>query len=911
MGVKDFLFGSEDKPGVFGTGQQGFAQPQAGQFKRDANGNPVMGEPRRRPNESYEDFEDRKWRYFSDASAGDPVIETDPYKAWQDPQAEARRAQLESQLGKYEGRQLTGDARISQEQIAANRFGGAAQAQTAGFQQGQGARVGAYERGQTAQLAPAERIQAERVGNINIGQAQGYGGATIDPAAQARAAQIAREDTEFRRSQVGLQSQLEEQAAGRGPSLAEGQLRAATDRNIKQQQAAAAASGGPSALAARGLRIGAAQQGQEAAQAAAQMRIQEQLAARQQLAGVSQTGRAQDIEVAQTQAQLIQQANLANQAAINARAGQQAGLTQQAGIFSAEQMNQRQLQQAQLQAQLALANQQAGMTAAQANQAAANQMAMQQGQFGQQMNLANMQAFNERQALQAQLYQQGGLATQAQMNQAAQQYAGFQQQAGLANQQYANQALFANQQAAMQQQALNDAMARYYTEAGLSLDARQQQAMMAFQGLQSQQALGYAGLEQRAYEGAREGVGGMMGGIGSAIGALAMFSDEEVKQSATRGDDKIGQFLQQYMSGTQDLAQQYATSPSEKSGGGGLFGGMGGAMSSAGMASAMKGGGAAAAMSDQKAKDLSAENDRLKAQMVGMSMQQGSGGKGLFGGLGGGIAAGAQAKAMQEQSKKNTNTEYGKALSGARGFEGSSSSQQPARPDPSSQMTPVMNNPNAAIAVPGGPQGAAMMAPNYVPTTTPAWQPGYQAPMQTWGVPQGQSSSPVEAKAGIGAGDMQISNFLKSIYQSPTDDTATAGSSPMMMPSAFQAGANPMSGPSMGGVGRSPMAYSDKFTKQNIDNMVDRKIENLLDNLHAYEYSYKQPNMPGRGYGRFVSPMAQELERTDLGRSAVIETPNGKMVDYGKLGGVMLAAQAYLNSRLEELEMAQNKKGRK
>jgi len=866
LSVTQSLFGSGSSPGVMGTGQQRFNPPQLGQPKRDANGNIIYDMPK---------DPQRAEDYLYGKDPGDIVYEEDPYKAWQDPQAEARRAQLEADKAKYEGRQLSGDAKINRGDI--ERFSGVSIAPAERYG---GAQVGQFERGQAAQLSPAERIQAERVGGINIGQAQGFGGAQIDPAAQARAAQLGRQDQQFRAGQTGLMSQLQEQAAGRGPSLAGGQLQEASERTLAQQAGAAAAGGGSSALARRQLATNAAQQNQQTARDVAQVRLQEQLAARQQLAGVAQTGREQDINVANAQAQLAQQTALANQAAINQRAGQQAGLNQQAGMFSAEQMNQRQYQQAQLNAQLALANQQAGMQALMANQQYGNQFALQQGQFGQQMNLANMQAFNERQALQAQLQQQAGLANQQYANQFALQQGAWAQQAGLANQQYSNQALFANQQAAMQQQQLNDAMARYYTEAGLGLDARQQQAMMAYQALQSQQALGYAGLEQKAYEATREGVGGFMSGIGGAIGMMAA-SDEEVKGSVTRGDQKIGSFLDQMMNRHSSTVDDALTpAPTKKSEG--LFGGLAGGMSSAGAASAMS------AMSDEKAKNLQAENDKMKAVMIGQAMSSrgsgGSTGKGFFGGLASGMASGGQAAMAKDKAAANA----------------------PKKSDPSSTMTPVMNNPNAAIAVPGGPGGAAAMAPSYgglpvrqdpfpqpamatmmpppavPPTSIPANMTNaanpYDVP-QTWSDKGMKSYSPMGMKTNIGSGDMRIQNFLNTFNS---------------------AGSGPSSGPS------NPMSYGGGMSA-----FSDERIKELLDTAQAHDYEYKDEykDLPGAGEGRFVSPMAQELAKTELGSSMVKEGPDGKlMVDYGKGFGTILAAQTYLNERLNELEAKKGKK---
>ncbi len=73
----------------------------------------------------------------------------------------------------------------------------------------------------------------------------------------------------------------------------------------------------------------------------------------------------------------------------------------------------------------------------------------------------------------------------------------------------------------------------------------------------------------------------------------------------------------------------------------------------------------------------------------------------------------------------------------------------------------------------------------------------------------------------------------------------------------------------------------------------------FLDEIGAHEYEYRDER---HGKGRFVSPMAQELERTKLGKSAVVETPEGKMVDYGRLRGVELAAVSDLHQRVKALE---------
>lgn len=90
-----------------------------------------------------------------------------------------------------------------------------------------------------------------------------------------------------------------------------------------------------------------------------------------------------------------------------------------------------------------------------------------------------------------------------------------------------------------------------------------------------------------------------------------------------------------------------------------------------------------------------------------------------------------------------------------------------------------------------------------------------------------------------------------------------------------------------------------------------KAVRKFLDHLTAEEYSYKDgaKGMPGAGKKRYVSPMAQDLEKTDLGKSMVINTPNGKMVDYGKGFGAMLAAMADTHQRVKRLEKGGKKDG--
>ena len=55
--------------------------------------------------------------------------------------------------------------------------------------------------------------------------------------------------------------------------------------------------------------------------------------------------------------------------------------------------------------------------------------------------------------------------------------------------------------------------------------------------------------------------------------------------------------------------------------------------------------------------------------------------------------------------------------------------------------------------------------------------------------------------------------------------------------------------------------------------------------------------------------MAQDLEKAGpVGKSMVEDTPMGKLVNYGKGFGAVLAAQAHLNQRLKALESKKKKR---
>lgn len=127
----------------------------------------------------------------------------------------------------------------------------------------------------------------------------------IDPSQQGQ----------FRGQQQSLASMLMAQASGSGPSLAQGQLQQATDRNLSQAYALGAARPNNGAV----LRDIANQRGAISQQAAAdsgQLRLQEQMQATGQLGQLLAGARGQDLGLASDNAQLQAGQNQLNQQAL-------------------------------------------------------------------------------------------------------------------------------------------------------------------------------------------------------------------------------------------------------------------------------------------------------------------------------------------------------------------------------------------------------------------------------------------------------------------------------------------------------------------------------------------------------------------------------------------------------------------
>lgn len=104
----------------------------------------------------------------------------------------------------------------------------------------------------------------------------------------------------------------------------------------------------------------------------------------------------------------------------------------------------------------------------------------------------------------------------------------------------------------------------------------------------------------------------------------------------------------------------------------------------------------------------------------------------------------------------------------------------------------------------------------------------------------------------------------------------------------------------LSGIG-SAMMMSDEREKKNVEDTsgIAKGIADFVKHLKPSEYEYKDEE---NGTGKKVGIMAQDLEKSKIGKTMVDETPDGKkVVDTNKAIGVLLASVAELNKKLDKV----------
>lgn len=260
----------------------------------------------------------------------------------------------------------------------------------------------------TAGQATLTNAKAATQAPTSLAQASTAQGTAAGPATIATGPQ-----NQDRAVQQGLMGQLQQQANGQGPSLAQQQLEAGTQRGLANSLAAAASARGNvnGGLTQQALTNNAATAQAGLVSQAAQARTAEQIQAQQQLAGLAGQTRDQDVGLATGQAGLEQQANLTN-----------AQLQQQANLANAQNATGVSLANAAGQNTTAANNAQLQQATNLANAGAANTISSNNAQLQQANSLADMsndtqldQMQNQYQLANLQLAQQGGQWQQGQL----------------------------------------------------------------------------------------------------------------------------------------------------------------------------------------------------------------------------------------------------------------------------------------------------------------------------------------------------------------------------------------------------------------------------------------------------------------------------------------------------------------
>lgn len=94
---------------------------------------------------------------------------------------------------------------------------------------------------------------------------------------------------------------------------------------------------------------------------------------------------------------------------------------------------------------------------------------------------------------------------------------------------------------------------------------------------------------------------------------------------------------------------------------------------------------------------------------------------------------------------------------------------------------------------------------------------------------------------------------------------------------------------------------SDEKLKKHVEG-AKQDVKKFLDAVSAKKYEYKDTSKPGTAPGERFGVIAQDLEKSEMGKSLVKDTPQGKMVDTAQGFGALLAAQAEMHERLKKLE---------
>lgn len=96
--------------------------------------------------------------------------------------------------------------------------------------------------------------------------------------------------------------------------------------------------------------------------------------------------------------------------------------------------------------------------------------------------------------------------------------------------------------------------------------------------------------------------------------------------------------------------------------------------------------------------------------------------------------------------------------------------------------------------------------------------------------------------------------------------------------------------------------FSDEKLKKDVKEVDSKSIEEFLSNLKAKAFKYKSPNGESYQNGTVTGIMAQDLEKSKIGKDMVSDSDEGKQVDMKKAVPATLAAVADIMKRIKKLE---------
>ncbi len=104
-----------------------------------------------------------------------------------------------------------------------------------------------------------------------------------------------------------------------------------------------------------------------------------------------------------------------------------------------------------------------------------------------------------------------------------------------------------------------------------------------------------------------------------------------------------------------------------------------------------------------------------------------------------------------------------------------------------------------------------------------------------------------------------------------------------------------------GGLLATGAVASDKNEKKDIEKVSDAEMDDFLSKLAGFHFKYKHPGSEGEAPGDRMGVMAQDANKSTIGKQMVIDGKPLKL-DLGNAVGSTLAAVAYLSKQLKEIK---------